>query len=81
MCENRAKPPGLSERMIRMKYGKTAAQVSLRYFVERGIVVIPKSSNKERLKENIDIFDFELSDEDICRIEKLDTKKSLFGWY
>ena len=66
---------------IGTKYGKTAAQVSLRYFVERGIVVIPKSSNKERLKENIDIFDFELSDEDICRIEKLDTKKSLFGWY
>ena len=60
---------------------KTAAQVNLRYFVERGIVVIPKSSKKERLKENIDIFDFKLSREDIERIEKLDTKKSLFGWY
>ena len=66
---------------IGAQYGKTAAQVSLRYFVERGIVVIPKSSNKERLKENIDIFDFKLSDEDIFRIEKLDTKNSLFGWY
>ena len=66
---------------IGAKYGKTPAQVSLRYFMERGIVVIPKSSNKDRLRENIDIFDFKLSREDIERIEKLDTKKSLFGWY
>ncbi len=67
--------------MLGKKYGKSAAQVGLRFLIQRGIIVIPKTSHKERLKENQDIFDFELSDEDIKQLETLDKGKSLFGWY
>ena len=45
------------------------------------MVIIPKSENLERLKENIDLFDFELTKEDIEKIETLENKISLFGWY
>ena len=55
------------------KYGKTGPQVALRYLVERGVIVIPKSSRKERMAENLNIFDFELSAEDKEAILKLDT--------
>lgn len=50
-------------------YGKSAAQVSLRWLLQKGLVVIPKSSSREHLEENIDIFDWELSEEDSKRIE------------
>ena len=54
------------------KYGKTAAQVALRWNAQRGVVIIPKSTHKERMEENMDIWDFSLSDEDMAAISKLD---------
>lgn len=65
-------------RKIGEKYGKTPAQVMLRWHLQRGIVVIPKSTHIERMKENFDVFDFELSDEDIAAISKLDKNVSSF---
>lgn len=58
---------------ISKKYGKTVAQVILRWNVQRGVVVIPKSVHKERIEENINIFDFTLTDEDMTEIAALDT--------
>ncbi|MEO2203031.1 aldo/keto reductase [Paenibacillus pabuli] len=66
---------------IAAKHSKSVAQVVLRWLVQRGIVVIPKSVNKERIVENFNIFDFELSTEDIEQIMALDTRKSLFLSY
>ncbi|WP_338834122.1 putative oxidoreductase YtbE [Moorella humiferrea] len=63
---------------IAKEYDKTVAQVILRWLVQRGIVTIPKTVHKERMNENISIFDFELSQEDVEKIAALDTKKSLF---
>lgn len=60
------------------KYGKTVAQVILRWHIQRGIVVIPKSTHKERMEENFNIFDFALSDEDMIAISTLDKKQSSF---
>jgi len=60
---------------IGKKYGKTAGQVALRYMVQSGIVVIPKSTHKERMAENLNIFDFKLTDEEKAEIAKLDTGK------
>lgn len=60
------------------KYGKTIAQVILRWLTQRGVVVIPKSVRKERIVENFDIFDFDLSSEDMNAIVELDMKKSAF---
>lgn len=57
---------------IGKKYGKTAAQVSLRWNVQRGVVVIPKSTHRERMEQNIDIWDFALTDDDMAEIAKLD---------
>lgn len=54
------------------KYGKSAAQVALRWNVQRCVVVIPKSTHRERMEQNIDIWDFSLSDEDMAEIAKLD---------
>ena len=56
---------------IGTKYNKTAAQVALRWLTQRGIVAIPKSSHKERMAQNIDIFDFSLSDDDMAQIAKM----------
>ena len=57
---------------IGQKYGKSAAQVALRWNVQRGVTVIPKSIHKEHMEQNIDIWDFQLSDEDMAEIAKLD---------
>ena len=56
---------------IGSKYNKTAAQVALRWLAQRGIVAIPKSSHKERMAQNIDIFDFSLSNEEMVQIAKM----------
>ena len=60
------------------KHRKSVAQVVLRWLIQRGIVVIPKSVHKERMAENIDVFDFTLSPEDMARIATLDMKQSCF---
>ena len=60
------------------KYGKTAAQVALRFLMQSDVVVIPKSVHKERMQQNFDVFDFTLSAEDMTAIEKLDSGESLF---
>lgn len=60
------------------KYNKSVAQVVLRWLTQRDVVVIPKSVRKERMIENFNIFDFELTQEDIESIATLDTKQSLF---
>ena len=57
---------------IAKRYGKSIPQIILRWLVQQGVVVIPKSSNKGRLKENISIFDFDLSDDEMATIDKLD---------
>jgi len=63
---------------IGKKYNKSVAQVILRWLTQRGVVVIPKSVRKERMAENFNIFDFELSIDDIKAITALDTNESLF---
>lgn len=60
------------------KYGKSVAQVALRWLLQRDVIIIPKSTHVERMQQNIDIFDFELTDEDMTAIATLDTGKSLF---
>ncbi|MGW9102623.1 aldo/keto reductase [Priestia megaterium] len=60
------------------KHNKSVAQVILRWLTQRGVVVIPKSVRKERIIENFNIFDFELSQEDMEKIATLDTEESLF---
>lgn len=63
---------------IGARYGKSVAQVALRFLVQEGVVVIPKSVHKERMEENFNIFDFSLSADDMDAIRALDTGKSLF---
>ncbi len=60
------------------KYGKTPAQIALRFLIQQGIIVIPKSVRIERMKENLNVFDFHLADEDMTAISALDQEKSLF---
>lgn len=60
------------------KYKKTAAQVALRFLMQSDVVIIPKSTHKERMEQNFAIFDFELSADDMTEIEKLDGGESLF---
>ena len=60
------------------KYGKSVAQVALRFLLQNEVILIPKSTKKERMEQNMDIFDFELSAEDMAEIKKLDENKSLF---
>lgn len=58
------------------RYGKTTGQIMLRWLIQRHIAVIPKSIHKERMRENMDVFDFRLTDEDMKAIRSLDTGKS-----
>ena len=60
------------------KYNKSVAQVILRWLIQRGIIIACKSTHIERMKENFDVFDFELSDADMEEIKKLDSNDSLF---
>lgn len=63
---------------IGKKYGKSVAQVALRWLTQRDVIIIPKSVHIERMQQNLDIFDFTLSDEDMAEIATLDTRESLF---
>lgn len=63
---------------IGKKYGKSVAQVALRWLTQREVIIIPKSVHIERMRQNLDIFDFTLSDEDMEAIKTLDTATSLF---
>ena len=62
-------------------HGKTPAQVALRQHIQRGIVVIPKSVHKERMKQNMDIFDFKLTDNEMEQLKMLDENKSMWAEY
>ena len=64
---------------IGKKYEKSAAQVALRYLLQRDIICIPKSVRKERMEQNLNVFDFQLSAEDMSQIAALDTKQTLFS--
>lgn len=68
--------PALKE--IGAKYGKTAAQVALRFLLQSGVVLIPKSVHMDRMEQNFDIFDFELNEDEMKKFEVLDTGESLF---
>lgn len=68
--------PALKE--IGEKHGKTTAQVALRFLLQSGVVLIPKSVHKNRMQENFDIFDFTLNEEEMKQLEALDGGKSLF---
>lgn len=68
--------PTLQE--IGKEYGKSVAQVALRYLIQRDIIVIPKSTHKERMMENFNVFDFSLAPDDMAAIAALDTAKTLF---
>lgn len=63
---------------IGRKYGKSVAQVALRWLVQRDVIIIPKSTHVERMEQNLDILDFTLSDDDMAEISRLDTATSLF---
>lgn len=63
---------------IGRKYGKSVAQVALRWLIQRGVIIIPKSVHVERMEQNLDILDFELSADDMAAIAALDTGHSLF---
>ncbi len=65
-------------RSIAGKHGKTVAQVILRWLTQRGVVAIPKSVRRERMEENLNVFDIELSAEDMAAIATLDTRTSSF---
>lgn len=63
---------------IGAEHGKSVAQVALRWLIQRGVIIIPKSTHVERMRENLDIFNFELTSDDMEQIARLDTGHSLF---
>ncbi len=66
---------------IGAKHRKTAAQIALRYLLQRDVIIIPKSTHKERMQENLDILDFTLDEADMNAIAALDHNKSLFFYH
>lgn len=66
---------------IAENHGKTVAQIALRFLSQQGIIIIPKSTHIERMKENFESLNFDLSVDEMLRIEKLEIGKSLFGWW
>ena len=64
---------------IGQKYGKTAVQIALKVLVQEKVWTIPRSVNPEHIKDNIDLFDFELTDDEMAALRKLD-KKQWCGW-
>lgn len=64
---------------IAKAHGKTAAQIALRFLMQSGVVIIPKSVHEERIKENFDLFDFELSGDEMDRIAKMDAAAPMIG--
>ena len=67
-------------REIGSRYGKTAAQVALRFLIQRGISAVPKTKRPERLRENLALFDFALTGDEMERIRALDRNDTLFPW-
>jgi len=65
---------------IGSRYGKSAAQIALKFLVQQGIIIIPKTSHRERMRENIALFDFELTDSDMAAIGSLDTGHRATPW-
>jgi diketogulonate reductase-like aldo/keto reductase len=68
--------PVLTE--IGKRHGKSVAQTALRWLLQSGVIIIPKSTHRERMAENLNIFDFELTDDEMAQIQTLDTGRSLF---
>lgn len=66
---------------IAEKHGKSPAQIALRQHLQRGIVMIPKTTHKDRMKQNLDIFDFELTEEEMEQLKRLDENKSMWAEY
>ena len=62
------------------KYGKTSAQIALKFLVQNDIIIIPKTTHKERMVENISLFDFTLTDGDLAEIQRLDTGRNVTDW-
>lgn len=62
------------------KYGKTSAQIALKFLVQNDIIIIPKTTHKERMVENISLFDFTLTDDDLAAIRRMDTGRNVTGW-
>lgn len=65
---------------VAKKYNKSVAQIALRFLIQQGIVVIPKTENELRMRENISVFDFALNGDDMDILSKMDTGKSSFSW-
>lgn len=66
---------------IGARHGKTSGQTALRYLIQNGIAIIPKSVHRERMAENLDVLDFELTPSELSAISSLNGNTSLFGWY
>ncbi|CAG9791297.1 unnamed protein product [Diatraea saccharalis] len=80
--ESSAPPPQTDDPIltkIAQKYGKSTPQVILRYLIDRGTIPIPKSTNKDRLQQNINVFDFSLTPEEVATINKFDVNRSVFS--
>lgn len=73
------KNPVLAE--IAGNHGKSVSQIALRFLVQQGIIVIPKSTKREHMKENIAVLDFELEPDEMSALEALEIGRSLFGWW
>ena len=66
---------------IGARHGKTSGQIALRYLIQNGIAVIPKSVHRERMAENLAVLDFALTPSELSAISRLNGNSSLFGWY